>query len=130
MATLRREDGPSAVKAEERSQQEGEMQIEQSRADALYDRCAQAPQGTVFFQRDLANMAVASDLSELLVLLQELVDKHLFKLMSFDGDPCWKLRPRDEAAKYVSTLSSVRDYVLITLDYVDSLPTSACSTIT
>jgi hypothetical protein len=73
---------------------------------------------------------VASDLSELLVLLQELVDKHLFKLMSFDGDPCWKLRPRDEAAKYVSTLSSVRDYVLITLDYVDSLPTSACSTIT
>lgn len=69
------------------------------RADQLYDRCAQAPAGTVFFQRDLVNMGVAEDVNDLIGLLQELVDRHLMKLMTFDGEPCWKLRSREDAEK-------------------------------
>jgi len=100
MAT-RREDGPSAVKSEQQSQPDAAMQIDQNKADVLYDKCLQAPEGTIFFQRDLSSMAVAENVEELLVLLTELTDKHLFKRMDFDGDPCWKVRPRDEAEKYV-----------------------------
>lgn len=69
------------------------------RADALYDRCAEKPQGTVFFQRDLSNMQIAETMGELTMLLQELCDRHLMKLMTFDGEPCWKLRSRSEADK-------------------------------
>jgi DNA-directed RNA polymerase III subunit RPC6 len=72
-----------------------------SPADALYDICAQRSEGTVFFQRDLSNMQVAETITELLVLLQELCDRHLLKLMTLEGEPCWKLRSRSEADKYV-----------------------------
>jgi DNA-directed RNA polymerase III subunit RPC6 len=71
-----------------------------SPADALYDKCALRSQGTVFFQRDLSNMQVAETMAELTVLLQELCDRHLMKLMTFEGEPCWKLRSRSEAEKY------------------------------
>ena len=70
-----------------------------SPADALYDKCAQRSQGTVFFQRDLSNMQVAETMAELTMLLQELCDRHLMKLMTFEGEPCWKLRSRAEAEK-------------------------------
>lgn len=73
-------------------------------ADALYDKCAQRSQGTVFFQRDLSNMQVAETMAELTVLLQELCDRHLMKLMTFEGEPCWKLRSRPEADKYAIAL--------------------------
>lgn len=72
-----------------------------SPADALYDKCAQRSQGTVFFQRDLSNMQIAETMAELTMLLQELCDRHLMKLMTFEGEPCWKLRSRAEADKYV-----------------------------
>ena len=68
-------------------------------ADTLYGKCAQAPQGTVFFQRELSNMQVASTMAELTMLLQDLCDRHLMKLMTFDNEPCWKLRSRAEADK-------------------------------
>jgi len=68
-------------------------------ADLLYDKCAQRSQGTVFFQRDLSNMQVAETMAELTMLLQELCDRHLMKLMTFDGEPCWKLRSKAEAEK-------------------------------
>jgi DNA-directed RNA polymerase III subunit RPC6 len=71
-----------------------------SPADALYDTCAQRSQGTVFFQRDLSNMQVAETMAELTMLLQELCDRHLMKLMTLEGEPCWKLRSRTEADKY------------------------------
>ena len=73
----------------------------QSRLDQLYDKCAQAPQGTLFFQRELTSMHVVDTLPELISLLQELVDRHLMKLMTFDNEACWKLRSREEAEKYV-----------------------------
>jgi DNA-directed RNA polymerase III subunit RPC6 len=73
--------------------------VVQNKAEALYEKCAQAPEGTVFFQRDLSNMAVAENLAELIVLLQQLVDKHLMKLMQFDNEPCWKIRTREVADK-------------------------------
>jgi DNA-directed RNA polymerase III subunit RPC6 len=72
-----------------------------SPADALYDKCAQRPAGQIFFQRDLSNMQVADTIAQLMVLLQELCDRHLLKLMTFEGDPCWKLRTREDADKYV-----------------------------
>lgn len=68
-------------------------------ADALYDKCAERSQGTVFFQRDLSNMQVAETMAELTMLLQELCDRHLMKLMTLDGEPCWKLRSRTDADK-------------------------------
>ncbi|CAA9960854.1 dna-directed rna polymerase iii protein [Pyrenophora teres f. maculata] len=70
-----------------------------SPADALYEKCAQRPTGQIFFQRDLCNMNVANTMAELTVLLRELCDCHLLKLMTFEGDPCWKLRTREEADK-------------------------------
>ncbi|OAL45911.1 RNA polymerase Rpc34 [Pyrenochaeta sp. DS3sAY3a] len=68
-------------------------------ADALYDKCAERSLGTVFFQRDLSNMQVAETMSVLTMLLQELCDRHLMKLMTLEGEPCWKLRTRADAEK-------------------------------
>ncbi|USP76392.1 uncharacterized protein yc1106_03666 [Curvularia clavata] len=70
-----------------------------SPADALYEKCAQRPAGQIFFQRDLSNMQVADTMAQLMVLLQELCDRHLLKMMTFEGDPCWKLRSREDADK-------------------------------
>jgi DNA-directed RNA polymerase III subunit RPC6 len=78
-----------------------------SPADALYDKCAQRSQGTVFFQRDLSNMQVAETMAELMMLLQELCDRHLMKLMTLEGEPCWKLRSRSEADKYAQAASKI-----------------------
>ncbi|KAF1846077.1 DNA-directed RNA polymeras-like protein III subunit Rpc34 [Cucurbitaria berberidis CBS 394.84] len=75
------------------------MQDVISPADALYDKCAQKAQGTVFFQRDLSNMQIAETMGELTMLLQELCDRHLMKLMTLEGEPCWKLRSRSDADK-------------------------------
>ncbi|KAF2263052.1 RNA polymerase Rpc34 [Lojkania enalia] len=73
--------------------------LDQNRADQLYNKCAEAPEGTIFYQRDLSSMHVAETTSQLTQLLQELVDRHLMKLMISDNEPCWKLRSRDEADK-------------------------------
>jgi DNA-directed RNA polymerase III subunit RPC6 len=68
--------------------------------DELYDKCAERPKDTTFFQRDLSSMQVASNMNELLMLVQDLVDRHLLKPMTLDGESCWKLRSRSEADKY------------------------------
>lgn len=75
-----------------------------SPADALYDKCVERSAGTVFFQRDLSNMQVAETIAELTMLLQELCDRHLMKLMTLDNEPCWKLRSRSDADKYADAL--------------------------
>lgn len=77
-----------------------------SPADALYDKCAQRSEGTVFFQRDLSNMQVAETMADLTLLLQDLCDRHLMKLMTLEGEPCWKLRSRSEADKYGATTTT------------------------
>jgi DNA-directed RNA polymerase III subunit RPC6 len=84
-----------------------------SRADALYNKCAERSQGTVFFQRDLSNMQVAETMAELTLLLQELCDLHLLKLMTLEGEPCWKLRSRSEAEKYAVFLLVPKASILI-----------------
>jgi len=78
---------------------EGSADAVLSPADALYEKCAQRPTGQIFFQRDLSNMQVAETMAQLTVILQELCDRHLLKLMTFEGDPCWKLRTREDADK-------------------------------
>ncbi|RMZ73010.1 dna-directed rna polymerase iii subunit rpc34 [Pyrenophora seminiperda CCB06] len=70
-----------------------------SPADALYEKCAQRPTGQIFFQRDLSNMNVAETMVQLELILQELCDRHLLKLMTFEGELCWKLRTREDAEK-------------------------------
>ncbi|KAF2677352.1 DNA-directed RNA polymeras-like protein III subunit Rpc34 [Lentithecium fluviatile CBS 122367] len=70
-----------------------------TRADELYDRCAERPKDTTFFQRDLSNMQVAESMGELLNMVQVLVDRHLLKPMTLDGESCWKLRSRSDAEK-------------------------------
>lgn len=70
-----------------------------SRADMLYDKCAERPEGTTFFQRDLTGMQVAGDLNELLQLIGDLSNRHLMKPLTFDGEACWKIRPRAIADK-------------------------------
>jgi DNA-directed RNA polymerase III subunit RPC6 len=91
---------PSSVPKEEEPAAVDAINEVVSPADALYDKCAQRSQGTVFFQRDLSNMQVAETMAELMMLLQELCDRHLMKLMTLEGEPCWKLRSRSEADKY------------------------------
>ncbi len=68
-----------------------------SPADTLYEMCSRKALGTVFFQRDLSNMQVAETMAELTMLLQELCDRHLMKLMTLEGEPCWKLRSKSDA---------------------------------
>ncbi|KAJ4351988.1 34-kDa subunit of RNA polymerase III (C) [Didymosphaeria variabile] len=70
-----------------------------SRADMLYEECAKRPEGTTFFQRDLTSMQIARDLNELLNLVGDLSNRHLLKPLQFEGEPCWKLRPKDIAEK-------------------------------
>ncbi|KAF2440086.1 RNA polymerase Rpc34 [Karstenula rhodostoma CBS 690.94] len=70
-----------------------------SRADMLYEECAKRPEGTTFFQRDLTSMQIARDLNELLNLVADLSNRHLLKPLQFEGEPCWKLRPKDIADK-------------------------------
>jgi DNA-directed RNA polymerase III subunit RPC6 len=100
---------PSVVpkKEEEHTAVEASNEVV-SPADALYEKCAQRSQGTVFFQRDLSNMQVAETMAELMMLLQELCDRHLMKLMTLEGEPCWKLRSRSEADKYVQSTARCR----------------------
>lgn len=93
---------PSMIPKEEAPERLQSANEVVSPADALYDRCAQRSLGTVFFQRDLSNMQVAETMAELTTLLQELCDRHLMKLMTLEGEPCWKLRSREEADKYAS----------------------------
>jgi len=90
---------PAAPDEDERDVKPTANEVVASPADALYDQCALRPQGTVFFQRDLSNMQVAESMGELTMLLQELCDRHLMKLMTLDSEPCWKLRSRSDADK-------------------------------
>jgi DNA-directed RNA polymerase III subunit RPC6 len=69
------------------------------RRERIYDKCAEATEGTIFFQRDLSNMDIAESVTDLFKIVQDLLDKHLFILMTFEGVPCWKIRSREDAAK-------------------------------
>lgn len=79
----------------------GNLQLSAGLVDPLYEKCCQHPEGTVFFQRDLSNMQVAGTLGELMSVLQEMVDRHLMKIMTFEGEPCWKIRSREDAERSV-----------------------------
>ncbi|KAF2727177.1 RNA polymerase Rpc34 [Polyplosphaeria fusca] len=79
-----------------------------AKAEELYQKCLEYPPDTLFFQRDLSNMEVAADMSELAHLLQELVDRLLLKLMILDNDPCWKYRSREDAQVLRSLTSDER----------------------
>ncbi|PSN65252.1 DNA-directed RNA polymeras-like protein III subunit Rpc34 [Corynespora cassiicola Philippines] len=103
MASATTEAPPAAVKEEP-----GAAVDTSSRLDILYDKCFERPKGTIFFQRDLSGMQVAESMNELMMLLQELCDRHLMKLMTLQGEPCWQLRSREEAEKLRKLTSDER----------------------
>ncbi|OCK82771.1 RNA polymerase Rpc34 [Lepidopterella palustris CBS 459.81] len=73
-----------------------------SKKDQLYEKCAESPLDTIFYQRDFNDMHVAEDGHSLMVLIQQLLDAHLLQVMTWDGQQCYKIRSRDEAAKLKS----------------------------
>jgi hypothetical protein len=74
-----------------------EPHVRRAKAEELYKKCVEYPRDTLFFQSDLASMDIADDMGELSQLLTELVDRHLFKLMTLDNDPCWRYRTTADA---------------------------------
>jgi DNA-directed RNA polymerase III subunit RPC6 len=71
----------------------------QTKSEALYEQCTRAPSDTIWIQRELSNLQIAEDTPTLMRLLQHLVDNHLMKVLQIDRTVCWKIRPREEAAK-------------------------------
>ncbi|KAF1978726.1 DNA-directed RNA polymeras-like protein III subunit Rpc34 [Bimuria novae-zelandiae CBS 107.79] len=89
------------------------------RADLLYDECAKRPEGTTFFQRDLTSMQVANDVEELVKMVSDLSKRHLLQPLQFDGETCWKLRPRDIADKLLKLVPDER----LLYQYIDNAQT-------
>ncbi|KAF2644409.1 RNA polymerase Rpc34 [Massarina eburnea CBS 473.64] len=85
------------------------------RIDELYEQCASRDAGTIFFQRDLSGMQVAESVEELLALVNSLCSQQLMKMMVFDNEPCWKVRPRREAEK-LRTLTADEGMVYTHID--------------
>jgi len=75
--------------------------------NALYARCASLPADKAFNQQDLLafNIIPNDDLNQLLSCATQLAKEGLFKLMTRDGKPCWKVVKKEDAAKY-KTLSA------------------------
>ncbi|KAF2454687.1 RNA polymerase Rpc34 [Lineolata rhizophorae] len=72
-----------------------------SKADQLYERCAARHKpGHIFYQADLAGFNVADKTEMLIQLCQELVQHNLFQVLTHEGVVCWKLRSREDAAKF------------------------------
>ena len=69
--------------------------------DRLHDIMAQKPFGHVFFQHDLAAMGVADDAQALRQLIQDLASAQLVQIMTHEGEVCYRVRAREEAARYV-----------------------------
>ena len=69
--------------------------------NALYAKCANLPAEQVFNQRDLFALGVIpdGDLSQLLECTRQLSKEGLFKLMTKDGTPCWKVVKKEVAAR-------------------------------
>ena len=99
MATAPEDAAPPDIKMEDAEPAARSLLDEATRADAIYDKCAEAAEGTIFYMRDLSSMGIANDISDLLNIANALVDKYLFKLLSFEGEACWKVRTRGDAEK-------------------------------
>ena len=70
--------------------------------NALYAKCANLPAERVFNQRDLFALGIIpdGDLNQLLACTKQLSKEGLFKLMTRDGTPCWKVVKKQDAARY------------------------------
>lgn len=71
--------------------------------DTLYARCASLPAERVFTQYDLISFQIIpdDDVNLLLSCTRQLTKEGLFKLMTKEGRPCWKVVKKEDAAKYV-----------------------------
>ncbi|KAL9093053.1 MAG: hypothetical protein Q9165_004191 [Trypethelium subeluteriae] len=70
--------------------------------DKLYEIMAREPWGHVFFQHDLTGMGVADDIQKLTSIVQDLLSAQLLQIMTQDGEVCYKVRSREEAARLIS----------------------------
>lgn len=71
--------------------------------DKLYDMMSQMPLGHVFFQHELTEMGVASDVQSLVSIIQDLASAQLVQVFTHEKETCYKVRTREEAARYVET---------------------------
>ena len=69
--------------------------------NALYASCASQAANKVFNQQDLLalNIIPDNDLKQLLLCTQLLTKNGLFKVMTKDGRPCWKVIKKEDAAR-------------------------------
>ena len=71
--------------------------------NALYASCASQPANKTYNQHDLLalNIIPDNDLNKLLLCTQLLTKNGLFKVMTKDGRPCWKVIKKEDAARYL-----------------------------
>lgn len=70
------------------------------KADLIYSKCFDISSTTeTFNQADLVAMNIASNLTELLQFVQQLMQANLFQILTLDGAPCYRCRTREDAAK-------------------------------
>ena len=72
-----------------------------SKKDQMYACCAEKPPGTVFSQADLVAFGIAADLPELVALTRSLYDSRLFQYLTLDSAICYRIRSREDAARWV-----------------------------
>ncbi|KAI9830547.1 MAG: hypothetical protein M1819_005505 [Sarea resinae] len=72
--------------------------------EAVYARCAQAPDENLFSQNDIFEMGIipGKNANDLMRVMQGLIDDGLFKMLVQDGGVVWKLVKKEDAAKFKS----------------------------
>lgn len=70
---------------------------------ALYARCANLPEDSIFGQDQLLSFNIIPDnnLEQLLTHTKRLAKDGLFKVMQREGKICWRVVKKADAAKYV-----------------------------
>ena len=93
--------------------EEGQQQHRQQGGDArtdqieelalhLYDQCANNhPSDHLFYQQDLIDLGVVTDLGLLLDCTQYLVNQKLLRILQKNDRLAWKVITREDADKYV-----------------------------
>ncbi|KAI9659148.1 MAG: 34-kDa subunit of RNA polymerase III (C) [Bathelium mastoideum] len=67
--------------------------------DKLYEIMSQKPTSHIFFQHDLSAMGVVEDVQTLTKLIQGLASAQLVQILMQEGEVCYRVRTREEAAR-------------------------------
>ena len=80
-----------------------------SSKDKLYEMMSQKPAGHIFFQHDLTEMGVADNIQTLRSIMQHLASAQLVQILTHDGEVCYRVRAREEAARYVERSRKIQE---------------------